>query len=146
LSTGTSKTFEYNAKDFAMTISGHKTRSVFDRYHIISDEDLKEAAKKQQAFHEKKKGQEVPNRSMEKLFPSLYGRREVRMEIRITISSDSVKMQAFFMSQEVCRLLKKLVPEVGIPSIDSGQAPRHGAEAPRDFETLSQRRVTQRNH
>ncbi len=38
----------------AMMISGHKTRSVFDRYHIVSDEDLKEAAQKQQAYHEKK--------------------------------------------------------------------------------------------
>jgi hypothetical protein len=36
-----------------MMISGHKTRTVFDRYHIVSDEDLKEAARKQQAFHEK---------------------------------------------------------------------------------------------
>jgi hypothetical protein len=29
-----------------------------------------------------------------------------------------------------------LVPEVGIPSVNSGQAHRHGVEAPRDFESI----------
>lgn len=35
----------------AMQIAGHKTRSIFDRYHIVSDGDLQDAAKRlDQAF------------------------------------------------------------------------------------------------
>jgi integrase len=40
----------------AMTITGHKTRSVFDRYNIVSDQDLKEAARKHQIFIESQNG------------------------------------------------------------------------------------------
>ena len=36
-----------------MKISGQKTRNVFDRYDIASDQDLREAARKKHAYHEK---------------------------------------------------------------------------------------------
>jgi hypothetical protein len=35
-----------------MMISGHKTRSVFDRYAIVSEQDLTDAVRKLQKFQE----------------------------------------------------------------------------------------------
>ena len=43
------------SEKIAMTISGHKTRSVFERYNIVNDRDLREALERKLLYHQAQK-------------------------------------------------------------------------------------------
>jgi hypothetical protein len=48
-----------------MRMSGHRTRSVFDRYNVIEDEDLKAAVRKIETGRQQNLGQDLDNMGLE---------------------------------------------------------------------------------
>jgi integrase len=48
----------------AMTMTGHKTRSIFERYNIVSEADLHEAAARLERFMDKDTGKDTPEASV----------------------------------------------------------------------------------
>jgi hypothetical protein len=57
----------------AMTVTGHKTRSVFDRYHIVSPGDLQDVARRLTGTNFGHSDHRSHSGSLDSRFVSLYG-------------------------------------------------------------------------
>jgi len=61
----------------AMAISGHRTRAVFDRYNMVSEDDLRAAAKKTNAYLRTASKQQHVTARAEKSGPKMRTRTEL---------------------------------------------------------------------
>jgi hypothetical protein len=59
----------------AMKISGHKTRSVFDRYNIVNETDLKKAAMSLSQYHDENHGHNLGTISISRRIRANEGNR-----------------------------------------------------------------------
>ena len=65
----------------AMRISGHKTRSTFDRYDIVSDTDVKDAARKLELARAAQKATEVAATQQEEPVSTQFGTQFDKLEL-----------------------------------------------------------------
>ena len=80
----------------AMQVSGHKTRSVFERYNIVTNADLKMAAKRQAAYREAQNGYSLAaiGGYAQKKKPTETFKSMFLPEIYMTVKADFFKSKA----------------------------------------------------